>query len=80
MNSISNDFLDRGGKMTTIFSFIGIYLMPFICIVFIISIIDLIKLLINGLEVKKELTIIIVITFTLMVYTPIYLIVNSVTI
>jgi len=63
--------------MSVIFSFIGAYVMPFICIVFILSFIDLIKLLINGKEVKTELTVIIVVTFTIMVYTPIYLLVNN---
>lgn len=63
--------------MPEIFSFIGIYLMPFICIVFILSIIDLIKLLTNSKEVKTELTVIIVVSFTLMVYTPVYLLVYN---
>ncbi|PGS48283.1 hypothetical protein [Bacillus sp. AFS041924] len=63
--------------MSLFFSFIGIYLMPIICIVFILSIIGIVKLVIKGKEVRTELTVIVVITFTLMVYTPIYLLVNS---
>lgn len=63
--------------MEVIFSFIGIYLMPFICLFFILSFIDLIKLLIKGKEVRTELIVIIVITFTLIVYTPIYLLIYN---
>ncbi|WP_088068808.1 hypothetical protein [Gottfriedia luciferensis] len=63
--------------MEVIFSFIGIYLMPFICLFFILSVIDLIKLLIKGKEVRTELIVIIVITFTLIVYTPIYLLIYN---
>ncbi len=51
--------------------------MPLICIVFILSLIGIVKLVIKGWEVRTELTVIVVITFTLMVYTPIYLLVNS---
>ncbi|WP_088044602.1 hypothetical protein [Bacillus sp. EAC] len=59
--------------MAIIFSFIGIYLMPILCVALIFCSVELAIKIKKGVEDTLNLTIVVAVLFTLIVYTPIYL-------
>lgn len=59
--------------MGTIMAFIAIYLMPILCIVFINKSVELVKQIKRGDEQTANLTAWVAITFTLIVYTLVWI-------